>query len=126
MNSALKPDSGVEARQLLDMWGNLSQRHVSLAGSCACGIGGVTLQLQDFEQDIIDFLQGQAERAKRMDVSDFLKAHAREPESGRWDVGLLLKTLGNEDHATEIPPEITSFLLERLGKTLRSFARLHG
>ncbi|SEI85127.1 hypothetical protein SAMN04244572_03258 [Azotobacter beijerinckii] len=119
-------DPALEARQLLDMWQSLSLQHVSMGGSCACGMGGVTLQLQDFEQDILDYLSVQAERAKRSDVSSYLSANAVDPESGRWDLSALLNVLGNEERVAEVSPDISRFLLERLGKTLRSFARLHG
>ena len=55
------------AQELLDIWQRLSSQHVALAAGCACGIGGVTLRLQDFEQDIADYLlgAGRARTARR-------------------------------------------------------------
>jgi hypothetical protein len=127
MNSITKPSDDLleEARQLLEMWSSVSRQHVSIAGGCACGVGGVTLLLEDFEQDIIDFLTGQAERAKRTDVAEFLAAHAVDGATGRWSVGALLARLGDAGSAAAAG-DVPAFLLERLGKTLRSFARLHG
>lgn len=110
----------VEARELLDIWDRLARQHVALAGSCACSVGGVTLQLQDFEQDIVDYLLGQAERNARADVVALLRERGG-AEDGKWSIGALLASLagapGNDAGA---------FLVARLGKTLRSFAKLHG
>jgi hypothetical protein len=114
------------ALELLDIWQRLSSRHVSLGTSCACGIGGVTLQLQDFEQDIVDFVLGQAERNRRADVIAYLKDNAFDPRSGRGSVQLLLAKLSTSDDLILAQSDIPSFVLEKLGKTLRSFARLHG
>lgn len=127
MNSTSKPSDDLlaEARQLLEMWNSVSRQHVSIAGGCACGVGGVTLLLEDFEQDIIDFLTGQAERARRTDVTDYLAAHAMDGATGRWSVAALLAPLGDAEQAVAAG-DVPAFLLERLGKTLRSFARLHG
>jgi hypothetical protein len=86
----------------------------------------VTLQLQDFEQDIVDFLFGQAERAKRADVIAYVRANAFDVQSGRANVELLLTALSSAERAANVPPAISDFVLERLSKTLRSFARLHG
>ena len=128
MNSATRSsgDTSAEARHLLEMWDSVSRQHVSIAGGCACGVGGVTLLLEDFEEDIIDFLLGQSERAKRPDIGAFLKTNASEPVSGRLSVGALLSALSRAETVAETPSDIPVFLLERLGKTLRSFARLHG
>lgn len=112
------------ARELADIWQRLSGQHVSLGAGCACGIGGVTLQLQDFEQDIVDFLWAQAERTGRGDVAAWLKQYAVDQACGLWSVAGLLGAL--TDDGQDTPGEIAAFLLERLGKTLRSFAKLHG
>lgn len=110
----------VEARELLDIWDRLARQHVALAGSCACSAGGVTLQLQDFEQDIADYLLGQAERNGRADVAAMLRERGR-ADDGTWSIGALLGALAGA------PGDDTcAFLVARLGKTLRSFAKLHG
>ncbi|SRR5258706_11199112 len=128
MNSGPEPgdDPRAEARQLLDMWENLSRQHVSMGAGCACGAGGVTVQLQDFEQDIVDYLLGQAERANQADVTAFITANALDSESGQRSIGCLLMALSSEEPVRDVAPEIADFLLKRLGNTLRSFARLHG
>lgn len=112
------------ARELADIWERLSGQHVALGAGCACGIGGVTLQLQDFEQDIVDFLAAQAERSRRDDVGAWLARYAVDGANGLWSVAALLGALTEAPHSASA--EVAGFLLERLGKTLRSFARLHG
>jgi hypothetical protein len=110
----------VEARALLDIWDRLARQHVALAGSCACSVGGVTLQLQDFEQDIVDYLLGQAERNGRADVVALLRERGR-LDDGKWSIGALLGALAGAPG-----DDAGAFLVARLGKTLRSFAKLHG
>jgi hypothetical protein len=114
------------ALELLDLWQRVAGKHVSLGTSCACGIGGVTLQLQDFEQDIVDFVLGQAERNKRADVVDYVKVSAFDSQTRRGNVTLLLTSLSEVQDEGDLQPDIASFVLEKLSKTLRSFARLHG
>jgi hypothetical protein len=123
---AVVETSRADALELSDIWRRVSSKHVSLGTSCACGIGGVTLQLQDFEQDIVDFVLVQAERGKRLDVIAYVKDNAFDPQSGRGNVGLLLMNLNRMQDEAEVQSDIPTFVLERLGKTLRSFARLHG
>jgi hypothetical protein len=110
----------VEARELLDIWDRLARQHVALAGSCACSAGGVALQLQDFEQDIADYLLGQAERNGRADVVALLQERGR-ADDGTWSIGALLGAVAGAPDG-----DAGTFLVARLGKTLRSFAKLHG
>lgn len=122
-----KPEPAVLARQLLDIWERLARQHVALGGAgCACGIGGVSLQLGDFEQDIVDYLLDHAERAGRDDVIAYLKTHAVRGEDGLWSLPRLLAALGADGAAANASPEVGELLLARLGKTLNSFAKLHG
>jgi hypothetical protein len=53
-----KPNSAVEAVRLLGKWTRLSQGHVSLSAGCSCGLGFAAVKVQDYEQDILDFLSG--------------------------------------------------------------------
>jgi hypothetical protein len=115
-----------EARRLLDLWENLSRQHVSLAAGCACATGGVTVLLEDFEQDIADYLLGEAERNKRAQIIAFLQAHAFIEETQLWSLSRLLLALIDEDDAVRPPYEVSTGLLQRLGRTLSSFAKLHG
>lgn len=119
-------DPAAQARRLLDMWENLSRQHVSMAAGCACGAGGVTLRLEDFEQDIADYLLGEAERNKREMVISFLQAHGFIQETQLWSLSRLLQALIDEEGTVKPSPDLRTGLLQRLGRTLDSFAKLHG
>ena len=123
---ATSSDLAAEAKRLHDQWENLSRQHVSMASGCACGAGGVSLLLEDFEQDIADYLLGEAERNKRSETIAFLQAHAFVEATQLWSLSLLLKALIDEDGTVKPPPDVGTGLLQRLGRTLTSFAKLHG
>jgi hypothetical protein len=121
-----RPLDTAVASGLLDIWERLASQHVALGGAgCACGVGGVSLQLGDFEQDIVDFLVDFAERNQRADILDFLQAQARAAD-GAWSLPALLRSLGAGGGAVAAPAEMAELLLAKLGKTLHSFAKLHG
>lgn len=115
-----------EARRLLDMWESLARQHVSMAAGCACGAGGVTVRLEDFEQDIADYLLGEAERNKRAEVIEFLQTQAFIEETQLWSLSRLFNALIDEGGTVRPPPDVSAGLLQRLGRTLGSFAKLHG
>ncbi|NDY92438.1 hypothetical protein [Ideonella livida] len=123
-----------DLNELAELWSRLAGQHVSLGSACACSVGGVTLQLADFEQDIIDYAIGQAEQARRDDLAAWLQRHGREGarEDGAWRVSALLEALdrvlqqGRALAGEGAPADLLPFTLARLGQTLRSFARLHG
>ena len=116
----------VEARRLYAQWESLSRQHVSMASGCACGAGGVSLLLEDFEQDIADYLLGEAERNKRGETIAFLQMHAFDEETKLWSLSHLLRALIDEDGRVQPSPDVGAGLLQRLGRTLSSFAKLHG
>jgi hypothetical protein len=109
----------LEAQRLLDAWDRLGRSHMMIGAGCSCGIGGIAVALEDFEQDIVDYLQGDAERLNRHDVLEYLAEHCREGEL--WSVSRLLAGL-----TQPCDPDAGAFLLERLARTLQSFERLHG
>lgn len=111
-----------EARALATLWSSMARRHVSMGSACSCGIGGVTLQLQSYEQDIVDYVVAEAEKRQRPDVLDFLERQARADADSGWKIPLLLTHL----EAAGVESDIAQFILERLGRTLHSFAEMHG
>jgi len=76
-------ESAGEAQRLLESWQRLGRAHMMVGGACSCGIGGVLVALEDFEQDIADYLQGEAERLERQDVLAYMGQEAREGEVSR-------------------------------------------
>lgn len=123
---AVNTDPRAEAQRLLGLWETLARQHVSMGAGCACGAGGVTLLLEDFEQDIADYLLGEAERNKRVEVIAFLQAHAFVEETQLWSLSRLLKALVDEDRSFQPAEDVRAGLLQRMGRTLSSFAKLHG
>jgi hypothetical protein len=115
-------DSTGEAHRLLEMWDRLGRAHMMVGAGCSCGIGGVVVALEDFEQDIADYLQAEAERQERHDVLKYMQEQAREGDL--WSISKLL--LGLSQATGFCAPEASSFVLERLGRTLQSFEKLHG
>lgn len=110
------------AQQLQDLWGRLASTHTMIGGGCSCGVGSVAVALGDFEQDIVDYVQAEAERNRRTDVLALLDSAAREGE--RWSISRLLSRFAGRDATFDACP--AQFILERLTGTLRSFDKLHG
>jgi nucleoid-associated protein YejK len=113
-----------EARRLLEVWDRLGRAHMMIGAGCSCGIGGIVVALEDFEQDIADYLQAEAERLKRPDVLQYLNEQAREGEL--WSISKLLAGLTQPTESGFYEPGANTFLLERLARTLQSFEKLHG
>ena len=61
------------ADRLLSLWSALSVQHVALGSSCACGTGGVSLRIDDFEIDIVDYLEDAGSRSGIADVVAFFE-----------------------------------------------------
>jgi hypothetical protein len=115
-------DPSVEhAERLLDLWSALALRHVALGGACGCGAGGVSLRLEDFELDIVDYLQDGGERHEEAEVATWFQAR-QGMELGRQPLRDLLAAV----LADEVPGPAARWFLPRLERTLRSFAELHG
>lgn len=108
-----------QAERLLELWSALALRHVALGGACACGAGGVSLRLEDFELDIVDYLQDAGERHDDAAVAAWFRARQAEAP-GRQPLRDLLDAV----LAGTVPA--AAWLLPRLERTLRSFAELHG
>lgn len=111
-----------EANRLLELWEKLSGAHAMVGGGCSCGVGGVVVALEDFEQDIADYLVAETEKHGRADVLHFMHAHGRSGEL--WSIRRILLSLG--DHGPSKPDGAATFILQRLGRTLQSFEKLHG
>jgi hypothetical protein len=48
----------VQAVQLLGTWNRIARGHVALSTGCSCGVGATGLMVQDFEEQIMEFLNG--------------------------------------------------------------------
>jgi hypothetical protein len=114
----------LEARRFLETWERLGRAHMMIGSGCSCGIGGVVVVLEDFEQDIVDYLHAEAERLDRDDVLTLLGEQAREGD--QWSISKLLDGLTQSTGPAFNNPSAGAFLVERLGRTLQSFEKLHG
>jgi hypothetical protein len=93
-----------EAAQLLGKWTSLSQGHVLMGGNCSCGLGGGSLQIGEFEQQILDYLDGK---------------HALRDAS----LSALLRSITAS--AGEADQEKWLSVLDDLKRTLESFEEVH-
>lgn len=121
MSTALADDAVQQAARLLDLWSDLALRHVALGTGCACGIGGVSLRLEDFELDIAGYLEDAGLRSGIGEVVRFFEAVQ---QAGPRDEPL--RVLLRDVQEDRLPIGVSDWLLPRVERTLRSFAQLHG
>ncbi|RZM01211.1 MAG: hypothetical protein EOP73_13825 [Variovorax sp.] len=114
-------DVAQRAGRLQRLWSELAVRHVALGSSCGCGAGGVSLQLIDFELDIVDYLEDAGLRSGVAAVEAFFRARPTAQAAG-----LPLQGLLEDLERDAFDPLASQWLLGRLEKTLNSFAELHG
>lgn len=109
------------AEQMLGLWSALAMNHVALGTACACGMGGISLRLEDFELDIVGYLEDAGLRSGIVEVEAFFSDQQACTAQARPLVRLL------EDAQQERLPEVVSeWLMPKVERTLRSFAELHG
>lgn len=114
-------DLAQRADRMLSLWSDLSMRHVALGGACACGTGGVSLRLEDFELDIVGYLEDAGLRCGVSEVVDFFTALQ---QAGAQDQPL--RRLLQDMEQDQLPEAVAEWLLRRIERTLTSFAELHG
>jgi hypothetical protein len=93
-----------EATRLLGKWTKLAQGHVTFGSGCSCG-AGVGMRLQDFEQQILEFL------------------HGRHGDSGHAAITDLLRAIATQDSGKDESARLA--LLADLARSLDSFEELH-
>jgi hypothetical protein len=82
-----RPLAPVVALQLLGKWNRIARGHVALAAGCSCGVGVSNLQVQDFEQDILDFLRDRHGAACRgASIAELLAGIARSGDARADDL----------------------------------------
>ncbi|MES2941378.1 MAG: hypothetical protein V4772_00760 [Pseudomonadota bacterium] len=114
-------DLAQRAERMLSLWSDLSMRHVALGGACACGTGGVSLRLEDFELDIVGYLEDTGLRCDVAEVAGFFTALQ---QAGPQDQPL--RSLLHDLEEGRMPEAVARWLLTRIERTLTSFAELHG
>ena len=116
------------AEHLLDLWSALSMQHVALGAGCGCGVGGISLRLDDFELDIVDYLGDAGTRSDVPEVVTFFTALQQSADEGAsmGSRAQPLRRLLDQARRGRLPASVSEWLLPRVEKTLRSYAELHG
>jgi hypothetical protein len=112
--AARKLSAAVEATRLLGKWTRLAQGHVMFGAGCSCGVG-VGVRLQDFEQQILDFLHA------RHGAAALERAGYRQGEAG--SVTALLRAIATQSAIERSAGRIA--LLADLERSIDSFDELH-
>jgi len=105
----------LEATRLLGKWTKLAQGHVMFGLGCSCGVGFGNLRLQDFEQQILDYLHA------KHGAAAVERAGYREREAG--SVTALLRAIATQG-AVELPAGQLALLAD-LERSIDSFDELH-
>ncbi|MDM0117611.1 hypothetical protein QTI66_36480 [Variovorax sp. J22R133] len=114
-------DIARRADEMLSLWSSLSMRHVALGSACACGTGGVSLRLDDFELDIAGYLEDAGQRSGVEEVVDFFNALQQAGPQAQP-----LRSLLEDTMEGRVPEVVGEWLMPKVERTLRSFAELHG
>ena len=70
----------VLAIQLLGQWNRIAGGHVALASGCSCGVAVPNIRVQDFEEQILDYLRGRHGGGWKS-IGDLLTGIARNAEA---------------------------------------------
>jgi hypothetical protein len=79
--AAASPSPVVSALRLLGMWNRISQGHVALSAGCSCGVGTSNVRVQDFEEQILEYLQGK-HGSVAGSIAELLTGIAKAPSAG--------------------------------------------
>jgi hypothetical protein len=119
--AVMADDIARRADEMLTLWSSLSMRHVALGSACACGTGGVSLRLDDFELDIVGYLEDVGLRSGVADVVGFFTVLGQTGERSQP-----LRQLLEDAMEGRLPEAVGEWLMPKVERTLRSFAELHG
>ena len=106
--------TALEATRLLGKWTKLAQGHVMFGSGCSCGVG-VGVRLQDFEQQILDYLH------TKHGAAAVERAGYREGEAG--SVTALLRAIATQGAVEQPAGQLA--LLADLERSIDSFDELH-
>ena len=109
--------------QLLGQWTSLGQAHVLLGSGCSCGLAAGSLRLEEFEQQILDFLHDKYRAAGKGTVTHLLRERAGYAPAKSGSIAALLRAIAGEA-AGERAGEWLAVLAD-LKRTLDSFDELH-
>ena len=79
-NSSRPVQPAVLAVQLLGHWNRIAGGHVALASGCSCGVAVTNLRVQDFEEQILEYLRDRHD-GSWTSISELLAGIARNIEA---------------------------------------------
>ena len=74
--------SALRAVNLLGRWTQLSGRHLAAGAGCSCGAGVASVRLQDYEQQILDYLRERHGAIVGDSMVELLRKLCRGPTAG--------------------------------------------
>jgi hypothetical protein len=113
----------IEAVDLLGKWTSLSRGHVLMGGNCSCGVGAGSLQISEFEQQILDYLATKSTARGNGAVTKLLQERAGYQAGTAGSLGALLKSITTDAGPTD--PAQWLAVLDDLRQTLDSFDEAH-
>ena len=103
-----------EAAQLLGKWTRLARGHVVMGGNCSCGLGGASVRVEEFEQQILDYLDSAFGRGGDATIGRTIR------EAGNVSALLRSITVGAQPQSAE-----WLSVLDALDRTIESFEQVH-
>ena len=116
-------DARVEALQLLGKWASLGRAHVLMGASCSCGLGGASQRVEEFEQQILDYLGGKHGAAGNDAVTHLLREPGGYQPGKSGSLGAVLRAIATQPASGDSSQWI--LLLDDVKRTLDSFDELH-
>jgi hypothetical protein len=113
----------IEAAQLLGKWTSLAQGHVLMGGNCSCGLGAGSLRIEEFEQQILDYLEGKLAASGNAALTRALRELAGYERGKSGSLSALLRSITADVGEAGRDPWLP--LLDDLKRTLESFEEAH-
>ena len=120
---AKRRNARIEAAQLLGKWTSLAQGHVLMGGNCSCGVGAGSLRIEEFEQQILDYLEGKLAASGNAAVTQALRERAGYERGKDGSLSALLRSITTDPAEAESGQWLA--VLDDLARTLQSFEELH-
>lgn len=90
------PSAPIKAMQLLGRWTRLAQGHIAFGMSCSCCTDLGSVQVQDMEQHVLDYLDGKYRAAGVESVCRLLSERAGHREGQSGSIAELLRALASQ------------------------------
>ena len=94
-----------------------------MGGSCSCGVGAGSLRIEEFEQQILDYLEDKVAAGGNAAVTQALRERAGYERGRSGSLAALLASIAKD--AAEAQSAGWLPLLDDLNRTLESFEEVH-